>query len=140
MNAQHVMWPALEKREEAWQFVKCGKRRCSKLPFAKSIAKTLEKCYSSNLIANISLCRKLLRQLYPRIYRYGWNTGHIMALTLKHNWSRKFCPIGHHILLFSTFLAIFLITNFLLVTVEKLEFSVVRRKLKIFAIFHSDYG
>ena len=32
------------------------------------------------------------------------------AVTLKHNWSRKFHAIGNHILLFCTFLATFLIT------------------------------
>ena len=40
------------------------------------------------------------------------NTEHIVAVTLKHNRSRKFYAIGNHILLFSVFLATFLITTF----------------------------
>ena len=67
-------------------------------------------------------------------------TEHIVAATLKHNRSHKFYAIGNHILLFSAFLATFLITTFLKIPVEKLEFPVVLRKLKIFAIFRSDYG
>ena len=45
-----------------------------------------------------------------------------------------------HILSFNAFfLATFLITTFL-IPVEKIEFSVVRSEVKIFAIFRSDYG
>ena len=70
-----------------------------------------------------------------------WKTEHILVVTIKHNRSRKFYAIGNHILLFSAFLATFLITAFFLkFPVEKFEFSVVRRKLKIFAIFRCDYG
>ena len=70
-----------------------------------------------------------------------WNTEYIMAITPKHNRSWKFYAIGNHIFLFSTFLATFLITTFFKkIPVEKFVFSVVRRKLNIFAIFHSDYG
>ena len=42
-----------------------------------------------------------------------WNTEHIVAVTLKHNRIRKFYAIGNHNLLFSAFLATFLITTFL---------------------------
>ena len=70
-----------------------------------------------------------------------WNIEHIVAVTLKHNRFRKLYAIGNHILLFSIFLATFLISTFLKkIQVEKLEFSVVRRKLNIFAIFRGDYG
>ena len=70
-----------------------------------------------------------------------WNIEHIVEVALKHNRSRKFYAIKNHILLFSSFLAKFLITTFLKkIPVEKFEFLVVRRKLKIFATFRSDYG
>ena len=45
-----MTWSIPERREEEWQFVKCGWRR-SKLSNAKSIAKTLEK----NVVAQILL-------------------------------------------------------------------------------------
>ena len=61
-----------------------------------------------------------------------------MAVSLRHNRSRKFCAIGNHILSFSAFLATFLIkTFFKKIPIEKFEFFVV---LKIFAVFRSDYG
>ena len=64
-----------------------------------------------------------------------------MAVTQKQKRPRKFCAIGNHILSFSTFWEISLIIIFFfLIPVEKFEFSVVRSKLKIFAIFRSDYG
>ena len=70
-----------------------------------------------------------------------WNAKHIVAVTLKHNPSRKLYAIGNHILLFSALLATFLFTTFFKkISLEKLEFSVVRRKLKIVAIFRSGYG
>ena len=52
-----------------------------------------------------------------------WNTEHIVAITLKHNRSRKFYAIGNHIPLFSAFLATFLITAFLKNS---------RRKIRVF--------
>ena len=67
-----------------------------------------------------------------------WNTEHIVAVTLKHNQSQKFYAIGDHILLFSAFLATFLIITFLKNSRRKIR--VFHRKLKIFAIFRSDYG
>ena len=59
---------------------------------------------------------------------------------LKHNRfdriSRKFYTIRNHILLFSAFLATFLITIFLKkIPIEKFEFSVVVGKLKFFCNF-----
>ena len=67
------------------------------------------------------------------------NAALIVVINLKHNPSRKFYAIGNYNLLFSAFLATFLINTFLKIPVEKFEFSVVRRKLKFFAILRSDY-
>ena len=65
-----------------------------------------------------------------------WNPEHIVAVTLKHNRSLKLWSIGNHIHLFNAFSATFLITTFFLKNpVGKFQFSVVRRKLKIFCNF-----
>ena len=50
MIALHMMWPTPDMREETWRFIKCGKWRHSKLPYAKSVAKTLERNAAAQIL------------------------------------------------------------------------------------------
>ena len=102
-----------DSREERRGMVicKCRKWRRSKPLNAKLVRKTLER----NAVMQILLPTYLCVEHSFACHMYGlqfWSIEYIMTVALKHNWSRKFCAIRNHILLFSSFLETFRSTIF----------------------------
>ena len=135
----HMTEPTPERREEAQPFVKCSKWRSSKFSYAKSIAR-----HQKEMLQHKSYHQHISMQNMPSpevsMDLLLQNTEHIMAVTLKHSRSRKFCAIGNHTLLFSAFLATFFITIFFLIPIEKIQIFHSPQKIENFEVFHNDYG
>ena len=55
MIALHVTWPTPDVKE-VWRFVKCSKWRRSKLPYAKSVTKMLERNVAAQILLTAYHC------------------------------------------------------------------------------------